>query len=140
MGSSAKIRFKKVPANLKPDQIKFVSDFFSLIALEHLADFLSVQNGVPNMNPKKSSGSRNDEMLGGDSSDEIRTNLRVPPKYVTHSKRTIWRNNLKAYHPPKPQVKNFAEYAKYDEFLPRVYHRRPRPIIMYDQDEFEVNC
>jgi hypothetical protein len=138
--SSAKIRFKKVPANLKPDQIKFVSDYFSLIALEHLADFLNVQNGVPNMKPKKSSGSSNDEILGGDSNDEIRKNLRVPPKYVTHSKRTIWRNNLKAYHPPTPQVKKNAEYVKYDYHLPRVYRGRPRPNIVYDQGELEVNC
>lgn len=46
MKSSGKIRFEKRPAQLKPDQIKFVSDYFSLIALQELADFLDVQNGV----------------------------------------------------------------------------------------------
>ena len=52
MKSSAKIRFKKAPASLKPDQIKFISDYFSLIALQELADFLNVENGVPKSSPK----------------------------------------------------------------------------------------
>ena len=52
MKSSAKIRFEKRPASLKPDQVKFISDYFSLIALQELADFLNVENGVPKIEPK----------------------------------------------------------------------------------------
>jgi len=124
MKSSSKIRFKKAPASLKPDQIKFVSDYFSLIALEELADFLDVQNGVPDMNPSKAIGSNHDEMLEGDSNDEIRTNFhvpavtRMPSKSVVNkdSKRSIWRNNLKEYRPPTPRLRKFAEYADFDDY------------------------
>ena len=53
LSRSSKIRFKKMPANIKQDQIKFISDYFSLIALQELAAFLKVEKGVPDMKPKK---------------------------------------------------------------------------------------
>ena len=43
---SSKIRFKKMPANINQDQIKFISDYFSLIALQELAAFLKVEKGA----------------------------------------------------------------------------------------------
>jgi len=139
MKSSSKIRFEKRPANLSPEQIKFVSDYFSLIALEQLADFLDVQNGVPDMTPKKNKpkrrgskrrGSRNDEMWEPDSNDEVRKNLRGPLGPPT---RSIWRNNLKAYYPPKPQLKKEVV-----EYTPR-----PTGVDVYSggfHDDLEVKC
>ena len=56
ISKSATIRFKKMPANIKQDQIKFISDYFSLIALQELAAFLKVEKGVPDMKPKKIEG------------------------------------------------------------------------------------
>ena len=81
MKSSANIRFEKRPASLKPDQIKFVSDYFSLIALEELADFLNVENGVPNMKPK-ASGSNMDTMW--DNADLSTTKSKPTSEWVNN--------------------------------------------------------
>ena len=83
MKSSANIRFEKRPASLKPDQIKFVSDYFSLIALEELADFLNVENGVPNMKPK-AGGSNMDTMW--DNADLSTTKSIATSKWVNNMK------------------------------------------------------
>jgi hypothetical protein len=83
MKSSANIRFEKRPASLKPDQIKFVSDYFSLIALEELADFLNVENGKPNMKPK-AGGSNMDTMW--DNADLFTTKSKPTSKWVNNMK------------------------------------------------------
>ena len=104
MKSSANIRFEKRPASLKPDQIKFVSDYFSLIALEELADFLNVENGKPNMKPK-AGGSNMDTMW--DNADLFTTkpkptsqwvnNMKVDPDFFgddrKRNSRMVWRGH-----------------------------------------------
>ncbi len=113
MKSSANIRFEKRPASLKPDQIKFVSDYFSLIALEELADFLNVENGKPNMKPK-AGGSNMDTMW--DNADLFTTKSKPTSKWVNNmldpdffreasmrNSRMVWRGNKakKYHHSPK---------------------------------------
>ena len=98
MKSSAKIRFEKRPASLKPDQVKFISDYFSLIALQELAGFLKVENGVPDIKPKgrKASFDVEETDLPGTWSQPKSQNLRATrwPK-AQHVPRTRWVNNLR---------------------------------------------
>jgi hypothetical protein len=124
MKSSANIRFEKRPASLKPDQIKFVSDYFSLIALEELADFLNVENGKPNMKPK-AGGSNMDTMW--DNADLFTTKSKPTSKWVNNMKvdpdffgddrkrnsRMVW----------SPTARGQKETKKHHHLLPRMVWR-----------------
>ena len=94
MKSSAKIRFEKRPASLKPDQIKFISDYFSLIALQELADFLEVDNGVPEIKPK--GGKASMDVAESDLADTW-----SPPKT----------QHLRATHRPKSQHHGYTRWV-----------------------------
>ena len=87
LSKSSKIRFKKMPANIKQDQIQFISDYFSLVALQELAEFLKVEKGVPNMKPKKASMDVAESDLADTWSSPKSQNLRAT--------RTRWVNNLR---------------------------------------------
>ena len=73
-----------------------------------------------------------DVMGGDDNGYGSHTNLRVPATFQKHTERTIWKNNLKEYHPPKPQLKALMGYAQFDDLSSKG--------AFYHGDEMEVKC
>ena len=120
---SSKIRFKKMPANIKQDQIQFISDYFSLVALQELAEFLKVEKGVPNMEPKKKASM---DVAESDLADTWSS----PKSQHLRATRTRWVNNLR-----QPSEKAVLK-SGVDEDVGG-YARNNAPFNTYGDENFE---